>query len=861
MDNKGIFPKLIIPSSSSPTLARPDLEARLSQALITKSLVFVVAGAGYGKTELLSKLFQKQSGKVAWTQLSFLDNIVARFWDHFLEGFRQISRNGAERLSSLGFPDGVIAFESFLTILTDCLRPGSRYFLIFDDFHIITNPVLSQFFNNLLEALPGNITLIIISRKLPNLQIPRGSMDDKSIEMVSEEDLRFNRQEIDDYFTLHGIRLTEEYLDEITKETNGWILSLYLISLYLKENQVASIPMVALKPDIFMLIDQQIFAPLEAELKELLIKLSLLETIPDKLLLDLTNNNLTVINQLLEASSFIRHDKLSGALQIHHLFLEFLTAKQHALARDEFLSFYAQVAEWYDQQGALSDAVGYYMLAEKHKEVINTFFTISCRYSTRTANWAIEVLDEIISIAPQLLPLCHLLQGRFHLNNFMIAEAFEKLASALQQFSVLEDTSQNQELLGEAYLLLGITQFTIYAITFDDSFLNTFQEAEKRLPQGSKMYRKHSLQLNAGNYLNLTQSVKENSLYDFEQVMKEALPYISKLTHGTGTGAYELLVAERSFWQRDFETTEIMAFDGIAKAFQKEQYDMENMGIFYLIRMYFAQGNYQKIPDLLTKLKNISEFYSAADAYMASDIIEGWFYAMTDQPEKAAKWLLEDALLSNDSPVDFTPDFLIRARLLMCQNRLAEAVSVLNNHTKFLEKSQQSEDFLLYRIEQLTLLAVMYYQQGNKNDSLKYLEEAYNLSYPNQLVMQFIECGNAMRSLSSYALRNYKQHAIPHDWLDKIHSRASTYAKKQATIIKQLRQVNQNGTLNENPSLSKRELQVLSDLCFGLSREEIADNCDLSVNTVRSILSSIFTKLGATNSLDAVRIATRLGLL
>jgi DNA-binding NarL/FixJ family response regulator len=69
------------------------------------------------------------------------------------------------------------------------------------------------------------------------------------------------------------------------------------------------------------------------------------------------------------------------------------------------------------------------------------------------------------------------------------------------------------------------------------------------------------------------------------------------------------------------------------------------------------------------------------------------------------------------------------------------------------------------------------------------------------------------------------------------------------------------GIKRDEVNLSTREKDVLTGLCQGLTREEIAQEFGMSINTVKAMLPIIFDKLGATNSLDAVRIATSLDLM
>jgi DNA-binding NarL/FixJ family response regulator len=61
--------------------------------------------------------------------------------------------------------------------------------------------------------------------------------------------------------------------------------------------------------------------------------------------------------------------------------------------------------------------------------------------------------------------------------------------------------------------------------------------------------------------------------------------------------------------------------------------------------------------------------------------------------------------------------------------------------------------------------------------------------------------------------------------------------------------------------LTRRELQVLELLADGLPNKAIALRLDVSDETVKFHLGSIFGKLGASNRTDAVRLALRQGLV
>ena len=61
--------------------------------------------------------------------------------------------------------------------------------------------------------------------------------------------------------------------------------------------------------------------------------------------------------------------------------------------------------------------------------------------------------------------------------------------------------------------------------------------------------------------------------------------------------------------------------------------------------------------------------------------------------------------------------------------------------------------------------------------------------------------------------------------------------------------------------LSTRELEVLSLIRDGASNKEVAQALDIGVRTVESYLSNAMTKLGARSRVEAMNLATELGIL
>ncbi len=61
---------------------------------------------------------------------------------------------------------------------------------------------------------------------------------------------------------------------------------------------------------------------------------------------------------------------------------------------------------------------------------------------------------------------------------------------------------------------------------------------------------------------------------------------------------------------------------------------------------------------------------------------------------------------------------------------------------------------------------------------------------------------------------------------------------------------------NENFNLTKREIEILTQLKNGLTYEEIAKNLNISFHTVRKHIENIYRKLHVNNKIEAITKAS-----
>jgi LuxR family maltose regulon positive regulatory protein len=243
--------------------------------------------------------------------------------------------------------------------------------------------------------------------------------------------------------------------------------------------------------------------------------------------------------------------------------------------------------------------------------------------------------------------------------------------------------------------------------------------------------------------------------------------------------------------------------------------------------------------------------------YILHDIETGWFYAQIGQTEKIASWLKNDFEESELNTMLHGFETLVKARCSFAEGRYQRVLETLNAPRRSsLHGGHGLEEFLLGRLEMRVLEAAALHKMGKDEQALTALEDAWDMASSNGLDMPFIELGENMCALA--ALASEKKTSIRRSDLENIRNKASVYAKKLSRLVEQYRSRQHSHAL---PSLSFREIEVLNGLARGQTREEIAEDTGLSVRAVKNVITNIYTKLGALNRADAVRIAGSSGLI
>lgn len=827
------------PQLSKRLLPRPRLTPLFDEAM-RRSLVVVKGGPGLGKTEAVADYLRRHAYRTLWFHCEASDNLTAPFFKHFLRLVAPHRPALAKRLAARGFPDSEPAFAAFLADITaELYRDDQSLAFVFDDLHLITAPPILGFLFRFMSMRLENITFVIISRSWPLFPDPFPITP----RIITGESLAFSPAETAEYFKRLGLELEPEREAALHRYLAGWPIALSLVALALTRQDQA-LPLESFlsraKPALFELFDLEIFSQYTPKEQDLLVVLSALDSFPRGLVTAVTGEDKRELSQLLGGNPFIVYDADARRLSYHPLYREFLAEKRLLLPQAELDEAFEKAGSWCLAAGHYYDACRYFAACGDHEQLWAALLAIDgTRHARSEADFFIEQISSLPESFRHAHPLTQIVLATMLINNLRLAEAEAVLAGVHE--SLTSAASKQRELWGEYYIARG---FLILARE-ENGFELAFEKAATLLPQGSRRYRQKIRLVDLGPGLNLQHNEPgelEKSLACFVR----AVPFMIKTLHGAGGGLDELCLCEAAFLTGDIKKATNHAYEALYNAEAHSQYDIVGNALFILLRIYTLQGDY---PSLVDTLEHVERYRTVAEAACLGiwDVIQSWFYADMGELGKIPTWI-RNPVQKGFSPLSVDRAILVRLRALIAAGQYSETLALLTQFEKLAAGKSAVIASLYLEINR----SVTLYYLRRQDEAVAALEKAYEQAVGNSLIMPFIESGSRTRSLLDYARKN-DGHKIPRSWLDDIHARANTAAKRYATISGRYRLEQPGG--RRDFDLSRRETELMMNLSQGLTREEIAASMELSSNTVKSLTKQTFAKLGAINAADAVRIA------
>ena len=225
--------KIQPPRLRSARIARPQLEARLREALLERRVVLLLAPAGFGKTCALAAQFEHggtalDGSALAWVALDEDDDPQRLFacLVAALEPFDLPWRTAPEALlGQLGESEAGArrAVAELVNALAATDVPHGV--IVLDDLHRVQMPAVHAWLDALIERLPGNWTLVLSTRAEPPLSLARLRVADELAEFTLH-DLRFDAAEANALAASAGAAPADpafaSRVAELFERTQGW---------------------------------------------------------------------------------------------------------------------------------------------------------------------------------------------------------------------------------------------------------------------------------------------------------------------------------------------------------------------------------------------------------------------------------------------------------------------------------------------------------------------------------------------------------------------------------------------------------------------------------------------------------------
>ncbi len=234
--------KHYIPHSRSNAVVRKLLMERLSLGE-DKKLTLVCAPAGYGKTTLVSEWALNSGSKraVAWLSLDEGDNDPTRFLIYLVSSIQTIAPTVGEGIiSMLNAPQPPLINWMISKLINDIVTHGKSFTLVLDDYHVVETKAIHAGVTFLLENLPPNMHLVIISRDVPELYVAQLRVRNQMTQL-SISDLCFTHIEIAEFLSrVMALDLSAKAVATLETRTEGWVAGLQLAALSLQGQKDAN---------------------------------------------------------------------------------------------------------------------------------------------------------------------------------------------------------------------------------------------------------------------------------------------------------------------------------------------------------------------------------------------------------------------------------------------------------------------------------------------------------------------------------------------------------------------------------------------------------------------------------------------
>ena len=867
--------KLYLPAQRPTLVQRPHLVARLNAGLHRK-LTLVSAAAGFGKTTLVAEWVRECDRPVAWLSLEADDSDPGRFFAYFATALQQIAPTlGSATASALQSPQPPTPEAILTTLLNEIAAHPDPFLLVLDDYHLLEAPPIDLALSFLLEHMPPQMHLVMMTREDPSLPLPRLRARGQLTELRAG-DLRFLVEETQQFLNqVMGLTLSNTQITALETRTEGWVAGLQLAGISMQSRDNADAFISSFTGSHHFVLDYlvtEVLAQQPAAIQQFLLHSAPLDRfcapLLDALFPDQSTPSQETLTYLEQANLFIIPlDNERRWYRYHHLFGELLRQRlanrfEQDGARAFRTDLHLRASEWYEENGYEFEAFHQATLAhdvpratrlsegngmpihfrggivpirqwleslpesELNRAPLLWTSLASVLLASGQAERATRALAAAQRVLPDPLPddpVVRDIQGRIYAIQSTIAagqfKVSETIALSEQALTYLHPgnlafQTSTQWKLGYAYYLQGERVATRQAFS---AVVATGQAT------GNMMFAMMAEIGLAGL------DVADNRLHEAAERLTGLLVHFEDRPLPVGSEVYAALGRIYYEWNDLDRAAEY----GDMTAHLVETYDSDNRAVgsaIFTAQLQIARAELKEAAQTIASARQHAEQKAFQNRLPEIAAVELRLLLLSGQLAAAERLLAE-----LDSPAG-------SARLRLAQKKPRAALAVLEPYYQEMVDKGWADK----QLEALLLLALSYQAAGEIDAAIESLGTALTLSEAGDFVRSYVDEGMPMANLLQLAAAR----GIQPPYVARLRA-AFAAAGVEAG----------HATAALVDPLSPRELEVLQLVAQGLSNREISERLFLALSTVKGHNRIIYDKLQVQRRTEAVARARELGLI
>jgi LuxR family maltose regulon positive regulatory protein len=785
---------------------------------------------------------------------------------------------------------------------------GRSFILVLDDYHVIESQPIDNALAFALAHLPVNMHLAISSRADPSLPLSRLRAQGQITEMRAG-DLRFTLDEVTVFLDkVMDTKLSPENVAALETRTEGWIAGLQLAALSIQgleqSGDISSFIESFSGSNRYILdyLIDEVFWQRPKGTKDFLLQTSILDRLSGPLCDTVTERKDSQANlEALEAANLfiVPLDSERRWYRYHHLFADLLRRRLRQAQPRRIPELHHRASEWYEYHELIEEAIQHALAAEDFERAARLIEELSDVLwergePTTILGWLEALPDEQVSSRPRL---CSFSAWALYMNGqnqaaerwLQAAErALDAATDGLGEVSS-EDPGQlnERDKLEQRGRVAAIRASMAFRQGNAPGIFKFSRQALEYLPEKSLMWRcitamalgmaqdlsgdteaasrtlteAVAISKASGNiYLILSTSLHLGTILMSQGRLKQVYEMCQELLQlAEERGVLHTEMAGCLYDELGLVLCEWNDLDDAMRHLKKGSelsergYDLGVLGWSYLtmLRALFTQGDVAGAEGIIQKMEKMEQESDVPPWYTSPK--EAWrarLWLSQGDLDAASQWV-QDRGLNVDAELPYLreAEYIVLARILVAQNRLAEALELLER----LYKAAEQGGRIAVVAEVSRIQALAHQARGENEAALTALAGALSLVESGGYVRVFVDEGEPMAQLlRQVASRGMVAKAdVTRAYVERLLAAFEVSQAKGTFLTAQ--------PLVE--PLSERELEVLRLIAGGLSNQEIAQELVIAVGTVKAHTSTIYRKLDVRGRAQAVIRARKLNLL